>query len=97
MQAILTHRGTKKTEFTESSVSKTLHVYLLMSEVEEHGQHRLLLDTEVHSWSCDTFFCKFYSSSDGLRQLGRKKKKINSIYYFSKKSLTNAKLTRAST
>ncbi|XP_063713685.1 uncharacterized protein LOC134841584 [Symsagittifera roscoffensis] len=46
MQAILTHRGTKETAFTESSVSKTLHVYLLMSEVEEQGQHRSLLDTE---------------------------------------------------
>ena len=47
MKEILTHRGTKKTEMTEQSISKTLHIYLMLSEVEEQGKREYLLDTEV--------------------------------------------------
>ena len=57
MHAILTHRGTKKTEFTESSLSKTLHIYLLMSEVDEQGKRKSLLDTEVSSTLCQFIIC----------------------------------------
>ena len=43
----MTHRGSKRTEFSERKTSKTVHIYLILSEVDNQGERSSLLDTEV--------------------------------------------------
>ena len=59
IKEILTHPGPKKTGVTEQSISKTLHIYLMLSEVEEQGKREYLLDTEVSHYHHFTTLTKY--------------------------------------